>query len=239
MIEKNSIEINNVTKSFGSNPILNDCFLSVRASERYVLLGSNGSGKTTLVKLLTTLYSPDQGEVIINGYNSSNHAEQIRTIMGYVGHNSLLYADLTAFENLRFFSKFYPYIEFDKQLENLSRILNFSHLINQKVGKLSHGEQKRLSIMKAMMSKPSVLIMDEPDAGLDASSINNLTEDFFPNIINGNITVFLTTHNSDFALSVASTIGILQSGKIEFQSQNENQFPDLIKKYKSINESGL
>ena len=112
-------------------------------------------------------------------------------------------------------------------------------MINQKVGKLSHGEQKRLSIMKAMMSKPSVLIMDEPDAGLDASSINNLTEDFFPNIINGNITVFLTTHNSDFALSVASTIGILQSGKIEFQAHSKDEFPELIDKYKSINESGL
>ena len=239
MIEKNSIEINNVTKSFGSNPILNDCFLSVRASERYVLLGSNGSGKTTLVKLLTTLYSPDQGEVIINGYNSSNHAEQIRTIMGYVGHNSLLYVDLTAFENLRFFSKFYPHIDFDEQFEYLSRILNLSHLINQKVGKLSHGEQKRLSIMKAMMSSPSILIMDEPDAGLDVNSIDNLTEQFFPNVINGNMTVFLTTHNSDFALSVANTIGILQSGKIEFQAHSKDEFPELIDKYKSINESVL
>ena len=93
--------------------------------------------------------------------------------------------------------------------------------------------------MKAMMSNPSVLIMDEPDAGLDANSINNLTENFFPKVINGNITVFLTTHNSDFALSVASIMGILQSGKIEFQTQDIQQFSKVISKYQLINESVL
>tara|TARA_A100001037_G_scaffold203435_1_gene181960 strand:+ start:7816 stop:8535 length:720 start_codon:yes stop_codon:yes gene_type:complete len=239
LIEKNSIEINNVSKSFGSNPILKACSLTIKMSERYVLLGSNGSGKTTLVKLLTTLYSPDEGEVIINGYNSSNDPEKIRETIGYVGHNSLLYGDLTGYQNLKFFSKFYQNTDFDTQFEYLTRILNFSGLINQKVAKLSHGEKKRLSIMKAMMSNPSLLIMDEPDSGLDVGSINNLTDNFFPNAINGNMTVFLTTHNSDFALSVASTIGVLQSGKVKFQVQDEDQFPNLIEKYESINESVL
>ena len=93
--------------------------------------------------------------------------------------------------------------------------------------------------MKAMMTNPSLLIMDEPDSGLDVGSINNLTDNFFPNAINGNMTVFLTTHNSDFALSVASTIGVLQSGKVKFQVQDEDQFPNLIEKYESINESVL
>ncbi|MFL2627580.1 MAG: ATP-binding cassette domain-containing protein [Dehalococcoidia bacterium] len=239
MIEKNSIEINNVSKSFGANPILNDCFLTIKSSERYVLLGSNGSGKTTLAKLLTTLYTPDKGEIIINGYNSDKDSEKIRSLIGYVGHNSLLYGDLSGYDNLRFFCSFYPDIDFKKQFEYLAEILNLSHLTNQKVAKLSHGEKKRLSIMKAMMSNPSVLIMDEPDAGLDANSINNLTENFFPKVINGNITVFLTTHNSDFALSVASTMGILQSGKIESQTQDIQQFSKVIRKYQLINESVL
>ena len=134
-------------------------------------------------------------------------------------------------DNLRFFCSFYPDIDFKKQFEYLAEILNLSHLINQKVAKLSHGEKKRLSIMKAMMSNP--------DAGLDANSINNLTENFFPKVINGNITVFLTTHNSDFALSVASTMGILQSGKIESQTQDIQQFSKVIRKYQLINESVL
>ena len=131
MIEKNSIEINNVSKSFGANPILNDCFLTIKSSERYVLLGSNGSGKTTLAKLLTTLYSPDKGEIIINGYNSDKDSEKIRSLIGYVGHNSLLYGDLSGYDNLRFFCNFYPDIDFKKQLTKTKRRRLFSFGISK------------------------------------------------------------------------------------------------------------
>ena len=234
MISKNSIEISNVNKSFGSKKILNDLLMTIKSSERYVLLGSNGSGKTTLAKLLTTLNAPDTGKILLNGNDSIKDAEYIRSFIGYVGHNSLLYGDLNAYDNLRFFSNFYPKFNFKKQFDYLSHLLNLSHLINQKVNKLSHGERKRVSIMKAMITNPSILIMDEPDAGLDSNSLDNLRNSFFPDLVSRNITVFMTTHNTELAISIASVIGILHQGQIRFETRATNQFLETISKYKSM-----
>ncbi len=170
------IRCDQVTKRFGHKRVLRDVTLSISAGEVVSLLGANGSGKTTLLRIVAGLESPDQGEVWLGPVSLSAAAHEIRRYIGVVAHAPLLYDRLTGTENLQFYARMYDLDEPSDRIEHLLRSLGLWGWRDDTVRTYSRGMSQRLAIARALLHDPPVVILDEPDTGLDSESLNQLTE---------------------------------------------------------------
>ena len=188
--------------------------------EFLVIFGANGAGKTTLLKVLSTQARPDSGEVWIGGLERGRDATAIRRMIGVVAHVGLLYEDMTCMENLLFYGRMYGLSNRNKALhqraaELLQRV-GLEGRKDQRVRALSHGMQKRLSIARAILHHPSILLLDEPESGLDQDAL-----DMFGELLGewkeSGRTVVMTTHNLEHGLAWGDRVAILSGGKIAYQ----------------------
>ena len=140
--------------------MLRDINLSVPKGGFLALLGPNGAGKTTLLRIVSTLSRPDAGEVSVAGLNLSTHASAIRQLVGVVSHKPLLYVELTAEENLRFYARLYGLVTAEPRISTVLAQVNLSAHRHDLVGTFSRGMQQRLSIARATLHHPQVLILD-------------------------------------------------------------------------------
>lgn len=188
------IEAVNVRKDFGPFCALNNIHLTVPEGQWCLLYGPNGAGKTTLIKILATLMRPTEGTVRLMGREPRKEPEAIRRRIGLIGHQTHLYEDLTAWENLALTASLYGV---DKRAERIERALKQVGLADwrdAKVRILSNGMKKRISLARTVITEPRLLLLDEPYAGLDASSMDLLTSQliFFKE---GGGTILLSTHH--------------------------------------------
>ena len=229
---KEAISIQGATKSYGAVPVLHNLDLEVGWGERLVLFGVNGSGKTTLVKLLATLARPNSGRIEIAGLDVRRHGAQARRSMGVVTHQTLLYDDLTAYENLRFYGRMFRVADLEQRISRVADLTGIEHRLKARTRTLSHGMQKRLSLARALLHSPPILIMDEPETGLDQEALEVL-EGVVQNTAKA---VLMTTHNLDRGLSLASRVAILAKGRIAYQAPREgldaNEFRRVFDSYK-------
>ena len=209
--------LQSVTKYYDDTPILRDLNLSVNVGECLVLFGANGSGKTTLIRMLATLTKPTSGFIEVDGLELSKHGVQVRRNIGVLTHQYLLYDDLTGYENLRFFGKMFRVKHLTERIMYLAELIGISDKLNVRTRTLSHGMQKRFSLARALIHNPSILIMDEPETGLDQEAIEilvNIVKSMKPSLI-------MTTHNVEFGFRLADRIGVISGGNIAYQERRD------------------
>ena len=193
------------------------------------ILGPNGSGKTTLIKTLATLIRPDSGTVRIGGLEAKRSGQRIRRVIGVVTHDSLLYDDLTGYENLKFFARMFRLDKVEDRIAAVTKRMGMTDRLDQKVGTLSHGMKKRFSIARALLHDPLILIMDEPESGLDQEALS-LLEKVIADRTDPYRTVLMTTHNLERGLALSDRMAIISRGRIAYQESLEAVGPDALKK---------
>ena len=216
-----AIEIQGLTKSFGNHLALRGIDLEVRQEEFIVIFGPNGAGKTTLIKVLANIMNPSSGMVLFGGLNLKDNAEEIRHRIGVISHQSFLYSNLTAYENLRFYSRMYDVPGAKERIHEVVAMVGMISCLYDRVGTLSRGMQQRLSIARALLHKPTVLLLDEPETGLDQQATSMLWN-VLQNGGERKRTIVLTTHNLERGLELGERLIILARGEITYESSRQS-----------------
>jgi heme exporter protein A len=182
------------------------------------LFGPNGAGKTTLIRILATLMRPTAGRVLIGGLDVAECTAQVRKLIGVVSHQTFLYRDLTAEENLLLYARLYdvpdPKAEVRKALERVA----LGHRAGDPVRTLSRGMQQRVSIARAVLHDPAILLLDEPYNGLDQHAAANLTGILQEMALRGR-TVLMTTHDLEQGLALSKRVAILSAGRLAYEER--------------------
>ena len=195
-----------VTHWFGSEPALEGVDIVVERGEHVAVLGENGAGKTTLLRILATALEPSAGGLEIFGLNAHREKRRLRTRIGYLSHQTGVYPALTAAENLKFFCDLRGV---DKA--RVAEMLDFTALTpvaHRRAGELSRGMQQRLAIARAIIHDPLLLILDEPDASLDAAAHELLER------VMGKRTVVFATHDQALATRLGQRTVQLRRGHV-------------------------
>lgn len=211
-----ALEAVGVTKAFGPRMVLRGIDLSLEQGDFLTVFGPNGAGKTTLMKILSTVSRPTSGGVSLCGLDSRKNAAEARRCIGMVSHDSMLYSDLTASENLRFFGKMYDVPDLEARIRTLLAQVGLTAVMHGRTATFSHGMLKRLSIARAFIHDPPILLLDEPETGLDQEGIQMLSETL-RTLGAGKRTVVMTTHSLERGLRLCSRVAILARGRIVYQ----------------------
>ena len=196
-----SLEVSDLTKSFGRIRVLNGLNLSIDSGEVLSVLGSNGSGKTTLINIISMLTKPDRGTVHVFRKSVDKNPNQTRSYIGVVGHTSMLYSGMSGLDNLTFFGRMFRVDNLSDRISETTGKLGITDILDRKIGDMSHGIQKRFAIARALLHGPKLLLMDEPESGLDQSAVGLLRE-IINDLKNSNCAVLLVTHSFDQAIKL-------------------------------------
>ena len=209
-----AVRTRRLTRNYGRVKAIAGLDLTIESGERVLLVGPNGSGKTTLIKLLATLIKPTSGDLFVHGRDASSHDASIRAAMGVVLHEPLLYGRLTAAENLRFYARMFSVPSPDARIQTLAEQLELTDLLGKRVDSLSHGQRKRVALLRAVLHDPGILLLDEPDSGLDKTALD-LLFDFCKSQPR---TIVMSTHNLDNGLAIADRAIFLKRGRVTMDS---------------------
>ena len=213
------IETFDLTKRFNGFTAVDHVNIHVNEGEVYGLLGPNGAGKSTMIRMLTTLSNPSEGTARVAGFDLIKEAEKVRETVGMVSEKMIMYDRLTAYENLRLFAKLYnvPKKEMDGRIGELLKIVNMTKWADEQIGKFSTGMKQRINVIRALVSMPRVVFMDEPTLGLDPQSTADI-RDFIKRLNEKDgLTIVLTTHIMNEADMLCDRIGLIDKGKIAAQ----------------------
>jgi ABC-type multidrug transport system ATPase subunit len=180
--------------------------LELGAGERLLLLGPNGAGKSTFIRVFSGLMRAAQGRALVH----DRPARGARDLVGVVSHATFLYDELTAVENLRFYASLYAVPQPHDRSRVLLEQVGIPHLADERVARLSRGQQQRVAIARALVHDPPVLLLDEPDTGLDLAAfalLEALTTQ-------GGHTVVLTTHNVSAGMRLGTRVAVLSRGRL-------------------------
>ena len=183
-----------VGKDFGYHHVLRDVSFSVEEGEYIALMGSNGAGKTTLLRMIAGLSRPTNGAVTIAGVDLRRAGPGLRRRVGFVSHESLLYPELTGRENLEFHARLFGVEDAAAAIAALDEILDLAPILDRQAGVLSRGNRQRLTLARALMHAPRILLLDEPFTGLDEESSHRLLR-ILQALVNSGRTVIMTTHD--------------------------------------------
>jgi ABC-type multidrug transport system ATPase subunit len=224
------IKAHQVSKSIDDRPILRAIDLEIPQGQFIALLGANGAGKSTLLKLLSTLAAPSSGTLELFGLpvkTAGNGAARIRAKLGLIGHQSMLYHDLSALENLEFFGKLYGVPAPRIRALALLNTLGLSRRAHDPIKAFSRGMAQRVSIARALMHDPLLLLADEPFAGLDAPSAD-LLEKLLADLHAQGKTILLANHDIRQSLRLAQRAVVLAQGHKVLDAPAVDLTPDLI-----------
>lgn len=209
---ENAIELQKITKVYGSLKAVQDITFDVPRGTVFGLLGPNGAGKTTLVKILTTIFQPTSGSATVGGYDVIRQPTQVRSLIGVVPQENNLDRYLTARENLILHAKMHrlPRSRYQKRIDQLLSLLNLADRQKDFPNTFSVGMQRRLVVARAFIHDPQILFLDEPTTGLDPQAKRLIWDVFLS--LKGKCTLFLTTHNMEEADFLCDRILILDQG---------------------------
>ncbi len=205
-----SIEVQNISKSYGAQKALDNVTFSVKKGEIVGFLGPNGAGKSTLMKILTTSINADEGTALVNGNEVTLNPKAVQLSVGYLAEHNPLYLDLYVREYLAFNADVYKVSK--SRIEEVIQLTGLTSESHKKIGELSKGYRQRVGLATALLHNPDVLILDEPTTGLDP---NQLVE--IRNVIKNvgkNKTVFLSTHIMQEVEAICDRVIIINNGKI-------------------------
>jgi len=207
------ITVRKLIKRFGLKTVLRGMDFSVEPGEFVALLGPNGAGKTTFLRILSSLSRPTIGLVKIAGYSLPNQAAAVRRRLGVVSHLPLLYGDLTAEENLRFYARMYAVAHSENRITEVLEMVGLSSRRRDLVRTFSRGMQQRLAIGRAVLHDPEVMLFDEPHTGLDQDACLML-DTVMREVAARGRTVVMTSHDLARVADLASRFDILSRGVI-------------------------
>lgn len=207
------IEVRKLVKRFGLKTILRGLDFSVESGEFVALLGPNGAGKTTFLRVLATLSRPSMGHVKVAGHHLPHDAAQVRAKLGVVSHLPLLYPDLTAEENLRFYGRMYGIGNMEARIGEVLEMVGLEHRRKDLVRTFSRGMQQRLAIGRAVIHDPEVMLFDEPYTGLDQDA-SEMLDEVLRSVAAEGRTVVMTSHDLARAEDLATRFDILSRGVI-------------------------
>ncbi len=218
------IQIEGLVKSYGSNMVLRGMDLHVQPGEFVTLVGPNGAGKTTLMRIVATLLKPTSGGVKVGGWPIPDHADKVRHHIGYVTHQSLLYNDLTAAENLSFFTRLYNLDNKEARIKEALKNVGLAARQRDPVRSFSRGMTQRLTLARATLHEPDILLLDEPYTGLDQDA-SMLLDGLLTRESERGRTIFMITHDLTRGLNLCDRIAILSRGKIALAVDRESLTP--------------
>lgn len=216
------IEVEMLSKAFGLLPVLQSLDFSVERGECVLLIGANGSGKSTLLRLLSGLCKPTAGTIRMGGWELPREAMAVRAQIGLVAHRPLLYENLSAGENLDFFGKLYG-IEAEEREQRSRELLQqvgLDRRANSLVRTFSRGMKQRLSIARALLHQPAILLLDEPYSGLDQAACE-LLDALLAQAKRAGRTIILSTHQLARAPETAERALALAGGKIAYDGPSD------------------
>ena len=209
------IEVEGLRKTFGRREVLKGLSFSVERGGFLSIFGPNGAGKTTTLRVLATLLTASGGSVKVAGHDVHNDPMPVRSTIGLISHTPMLYPDLTADENLRFYADMYGIEDREARISDLLERLELTHRRHDVVRTFSKGMRQRLAIARAVLHRPRVLLLDEPHSGLDPRAV-----DIFDGLlaeIRDEHTFVMVTHNIAKGLDWGTELMIIENGRIVYQ----------------------
>src|SRR5713226_1993666 len=209
------IELNEVTKSFGTKIAVNKLSLRIEPGELFAFLGPNGAGKTTTIKLLCGLLFPTSGTVRVGGFDIQREGDEARQLISYVPDQPYLYEKLTGREFLQFIADMYgmPPERGRQRMNEVIALFHLDEFVDDLTERYSHGMRQRTVFAAALLHEPRVLIVDEPTVGLDPKSVR-LLKNLLRKEADKGTTVFLSSHSLDVVEQLADRIGIVEHGRL-------------------------
>ena len=209
------IEVDGLRKTFGRREVLRGLSFGVERGGFLVMFGPNGAGKTTTLRVLATLLTAGKGIVRVAGHDVREDPMPVRQAVGLISHSPMLYLDLTAYENLRFYADMYGLADREERITELLERLELSHRRYDVVRTFSKGMRQRLAIARAILHRPRVLLLDEPHSGLDPGAV-----DIFDGLlgeIRAEHTFVMVTHHIQKGLELGTRLMIVDGGKIVWE----------------------
>jgi heme ABC exporter ATP-binding subunit CcmA len=210
-----AVEVMGLVKTYELRPVLRSVSFTVQTGKTLALFGANGAGKTTLLRILATLAKPSAGRVMVLGHDAVRDAAALRHVIGYVGHQPHVYDDLTARENLLFFARMYGLPDGAKRADALLDRVGLRAKAHERVRTLSRGQTQRLAIARGILHDPRLLLLDEPDTGLDEEALSLLDALIIERAAHG-LTTLLTTHNIAHGLACGDDALVLAGGRVAY-----------------------
>lgn len=216
--------------SYGARQVLRGLDLAVLPGECLVLFGGNGAGKTTLVRILATLLRPSSGEALIAGIDVTAEPGKVRRLIGVMTHQMFLHPDLTARENLEFYAALYEVASARERIDEVLDIVSLARGAGELVRTMSRGMQQRLSLARALLHRPKVLLLDEPDTGLDVAALRVLEEVLAQRHQDG-LSVLVTTHRLQEGHRLGDRFAILARGKLVGEVTKESTSVEKLERW--------
>ncbi len=210
----NSIEVNNLTKKFGSFTAVDKVSFNVKQGEIFGFLGANGAGKSTTIRMLTGILEPTSGDALVGGYSIMKEPDKVKTQIGYMSQRFSLYNDLTVEENIRFFAGVYGLTgkKYDERKKWVLKVANLEGKENLLTASLPGGIKQRLALGTAVIHEPKIVFLDEPTSGVDPVSRRNFW-DLINDLSAAGTTVLVTTHYLEEA-EFCNDIILINAGKL-------------------------
>lgn len=227
----NAVSVANLTKQFGTRKAVDKVSFELPQGAFLSVFGPNGAGKTTLLRMVSTLARPTKGSIIVDGVDAAEEPELVRERIGLISHNSMLYPDLTAEENLVFYGQLYGVENPQQRAIELLDAVGLKHRRLDQVRTFSRGMMQRVAIARALVNDPSVVLLDEPYSGLDPHAM-----DIFDELIAGvrrGRTFIMVSHDLEKGWSLCSHVLVMAKGRVvsfaERDSLTFDEFRDLYR----------
>ncbi len=232
------IHVKKLIKRFGLKTVLKGMDFSVEDGEFVALIGPNGAGKSTFLRILASLTRPTMGTVSVAGFSLPKEAADVRRRLGVVSHQPLLYVDLTAEENLKFYGRMYNLSKLATRIDEVLKMVGLTQRRDDLVRTYSRGMQQRLAIGRAVLHDPSVMLFDEPYTGLDQDA-SAMLDDVLRTVAARGRTVVMTSHDLARTEDLATRFDVLSRGKIAASATHEDfGSGNLLSFYKNVLEKG-
>jgi len=232
------VRLEGVSKAFGSQRALAGIDLEIPAGSYVAVMGANGAGKTTLLRAIAGLAAPTRGTVAIAGVDMRKSGPALRSLIGFVSHETMLYPDLTARENLRFHARLFGLERADEVVEVTAERVGAAHALDRVVRGLSRGTKQRVALARAFLHAPPILLLDEPYTGLDeaaAASLAALLQDMStPETI-----LVVALHEVARALDGPRRLVVLEGGRVRLDMPTDGPAEDVADTYRSLLQTGV
>ncbi len=233
-----AIRFEGVHKSFERQRALSGVDLEIPQGSYVAVMGANGAGKTTLLRMVAGLIAPTKGRVTVAGVDARKAGPRLKSLVGFVSHESMLYMDLTARENLVFHAKLFGLRSPAEAVERAVALTDVGHALDRPVRALSRGTRQRVALARAFLHDPAVLLMDEPFAGLDEAASAALSE-FLEGHNTPDRVIITTLHEVSRALSGPQRVVALSAGKVVLDVPTTGSGGDVADMYMSLLKTGV